>query len=264
VSRAARCPPRTTLDAVPDLVLLRHGQSTWNAENLFTGWTDVDLTPLGEDEARQAGRLLREEQDKGLDLRVLHTSVLTRAIRTANIALDELGRPWLPVRRHWRLNERHYGALQGKNKKQTSEEFGPDQVKVWRRSYDTPPPALDPGDERNAVGDPRYRNVPPEVVPLTECLADVVERMVPYWEDDIVPDLYTHGGVLVVAHGNSIRALVKYLKDIPDDEIVDLEVPTGVPWLFRFTEGLNVIEDRFLGDSAAVKAAAEAVARQAG
>jgi len=249
---------------VPDLVLLRHGQSTWNAENLFTGWTDVDLTAAGEEEARQAGRLLLEEQAQGLDLRVLHTSVLTRAIRTANLALDELGRPWLPVRRHWRLNERHYGALQGKNKKETVEAFGMDQVKLWRRSYDVRPPALEPGDERGAAGDPRYRNVPPEALPAAECLADVVERMVPYWEDDIVPDLYTHGGVLVVAHGNSIRALVKYLKDIPDDGIVGLEVPTGVPWLFRLTAGLEVAEERFLGDPAAVKAAAEAVARQAG
>jgi len=249
---------------VPDLVLLRHGQSTWNAENLFTGWTDVDLTPLGEEEARQAGQLLKEEQDAGLGLWVLHTSVLTRAIRTANLALDELGRPWLPVRRHWRLNERHYGALQGKNKKQTAEEFGADQVKSWRRSYDVPPPPLAPGDSRRADGDPRYRNVPSDALPATECLADVVKRMVPYWDDDIVPDLYTHGGVLVVAHGNSIRALVKYLKAIPDEEIVDLEVPTGVPWLFRLTEALEVSEDRFLGDPAAVKAAAEAVARQAG
>jgi len=249
---------------VPDLVLLRHGQSTWNAENLFTGWTDVDLSPLGEEEARAAGRLLLEEQEKGLDLRVLHTSVLTRAIRTANLALDELGRSWLPVRRHWRLNERHYGALQGKNKKETAEEFGAEQVKLWRRSYDVPPPALEPGDERGAAGDPRYRDVPPEAIPLTECLKDVVGRMLPYWEDDIVPDLHAHGGVLVVAHGNSIRALVKYLKAIPDDKIVGLEIPTGVPWLFRFDQGLTVAEDRFLGDPAAVAAAAEAVARQAG
>jgi len=249
---------------VPDLVLLRHGESTWNAENLFTGWTDVDLTPLGEDEARQAGRLLREEQANGLDLRVVHTSVLTRAIRTANITLDELGRAWLPVRRHWRLNERHYGALQGRNKKETAEEFGPEQVKVWRRSYDTPPPPLDRGDERDAAGDPRYRDVPREAIPRTECLADVVARMLPYWDDDIVPDLRAYGGVLVVAHGNSIRALVKHLKQIPDDAIVGLEVPTGVPWLFRFEDDLTIADDRFLGDPAAIKAAAEAVARQAG
>ncbi|HXX91518.1 MAG TPA: 2,3-diphosphoglycerate-dependent phosphoglycerate mutase [Acidimicrobiales bacterium] len=249
---------------MPDLVLLRHGESTWNAENLFTGWTDVDLTPLGEDEARQAGRLLREEQANGLDLRVVHTSVLTRAIRTANITLDELGRAWLPVRRHWRLNERHYGALQGRNKKETAEEFGPEQVKVWRRSYDTPPPPLDRGDERDAAGDPRYRDVPREAIPRTECLADVVARMLPYWDDDIVPDLRAYGGVLVVAHGNSIRALVKHLKQIPDDAIVGLEVPTGVPWLFRFEDDLTIADDRFLGDPAAIKAAAEAVARQAG
>jgi 2,3-bisphosphoglycerate-dependent phosphoglycerate mutase len=260
---------------VPDLVLLRHGQSTWNAENLFTGWTDVDLSPLGEEEARSAGRLLLDEQAKGLDLRVLHTSVLTRAIRTANIALDELGRSWLPVRRHWRLNERHYGALQGKNKKETAEEFGTDQVKAWRRSYDVPPPALPVGDEHDPGADPRYRDVPADAIPRTECLKDVVERMLPYWEEVIVPDLHAHGGVLVVAHGNSIRALVKYLKSIPDDEIVQLEVPTGVPWLFRFgpdagrhdqDRGPDLgppDEDRFLGDPAAIAAAAEAVARQA-
>jgi 2,3-bisphosphoglycerate-dependent phosphoglycerate mutase len=249
---------------VPDLVLLRHGQSTWNAQNLFTGWTDVDLTPLGEAEAREAGRLLLEEQARGLDLRVLHTSVLTRAIRTANLTLDELGRPWLPVRRHWRLNERHYGALQGRNKKQTAEEFGMDQVKAWRRSYDVPPPPLAPGDERDASGDPRYRDVPADAIPRTECLKDVVARMLPYWDDDIVPDLRARGGVLVVAHGNSIRALVKQLKGIDDEAIVGLEVPTGVPWLFRLREDLAPVEDRFLGDPAAVAAAAEAVARQAG
>jgi 2,3-bisphosphoglycerate-dependent phosphoglycerate mutase len=231
---------------VPDLVLLRHGQSTWNAENLFTGWVDIDLTPLGETEARQAGQVLQWEQNLGLDLRVLHTSLLTRAIRTANLALDELGRPWLPVRRHWRLNERHYGALQGKNKKETTEEFGPDRVKLWRRSYDVRPPALDPGEERNVADDLRYRNVASDSIPLSECLADVVERIVPYWEDDIVPDLHTYGGVLVVAHGNSIRALVKHLKKISDEEIVDLEVPTGVPWAFRFTPDLDLSEDRFL------------------
>jgi 2,3-bisphosphoglycerate-dependent phosphoglycerate mutase len=249
---------------VPDLVLLRHGQSTWNAKNLFTGWTDVDLSPLGEEEARSAGKLLLDEQGKGLDLRVLHTSLLTRAIRTANLTLDELGRSWLPVRRHWRLNERHYGALQGKDKKQTATEFGVDQVKLWRRSYDVRPPELPAGDERSEAGDPRYRDVPAGAMPLSECLEDVVERMLPYWDDDIVPDLKAHGGVLVVAHGNSIRALVKHLKGISDEDIVELEVPTGVPWLFRFDESLAVTEDRFLGDPAAIKAAAEAVARQAG
>ncbi|MHB8681470.1 MAG: 2,3-diphosphoglycerate-dependent phosphoglycerate mutase [Acidimicrobiales bacterium] len=248
---------------MPDLVFLRHGQSTWNAENRFTGWTDVDLTPKGEDEARAAGRQLAEEQQTGLDLRVVHTSVLTRAVRTANLALDELGRSWLPVRRHWRLNERHYGALQGKNKSETTAAFGEDQVKRWRRSYDVPPPALEPGDERHPRFDDRYRDLPAEALPATECLADVVARMVPYWEDDIVPDLHAFGGVLVVAHGNSIRAAVKFLKSISDADIVDLEIPTGVPWLFRFADDLTIVEDRFLGDPEAVAAAAEAVRRQA-
>ena len=249
---------------MPDLVLLRHGQSTWNAENRFTGWADVDLTVAGEAEARAAGRQLAEEQAAGLDLRVLHTSVLTRAVRTANLALEELGRVWLPVRRHWRLNERHYGDLQGKNKKETTEAFGAEQVKLWRRSYDVPPPALSPGDERHPRHDDRYRDLPDELLPATECLADVVRRMVPYWEDEIVPDLHAFGGVLVVAHGNSIRAVVKYLKAISDKDIVELEVPTGVPWLFRFDDDMAVVDDRFLGDPEVVRAAAEAVARQAG
>jgi 2,3-bisphosphoglycerate-dependent phosphoglycerate mutase len=249
---------------VPDLVLIRHGESTWNAQNLFTGWTDVDLTPKGEAEARQAGALLAAEQRHGLDLRVVHTSVLTRAVRTANLALDELGRSWLPVRRHWRLNERHYGALQGLDKKQTTAEFGEAQVKLWRRSYDVPPPALLGDDERHPSHDDRYRELAPGVLPDTECLADVVVRMVPYWEDAIAPDLRAFAGVLVVAHGNSIRALVKYLKDIPDDEIVALEVPTGVPWWFRFDADLELVDDRQLGDPEAIRAAAEAVARQAG
>jgi len=249
---------------VTELVLLRHGESTWNAENLFTGWTDVDLTPKGRQEAVEAGRLLAAEQQRGLDLRVLHTSVLTRSVHTANITLDELGRPWLPVRRHWRLNERHYGALQGKNKKETAEEFGSEQVQLWRRSYSTPPPELSTDDARHPVHDSRYRDLPPDALPGAECLADVVERLLPYWYDDVVPDLRLFGAVLVVAHGNSIRALVKHLKAISDDEIVKLEVPTGVPWVFRLDDTLSVTEDRFLGDPAAVAAAAAAVARQAG
>jgi 2,3-bisphosphoglycerate-dependent phosphoglycerate mutase len=249
---------------VPDLVLLRHGESTWNAQNLFTGWTDVDLTAKGEAEARQAGALLAAEQRDGLDLQVVHTSVLTRAVRTANLALDELGRSWLPVRRHWRLNERHYGALQGLNKKQTTEEFGEDQVKLWRRSYDIPPPPLLRDNDTHPVHDDRYRALPPQVLPDTECLADVVARMLPYWDDDIAADLRAFSGVLVVAHGNSIRALVKYLKGISEADIVDLDVPTGVPWWFRFDDDLNVLDDRQLGDPEAIRAATEAVARQAG
>jgi 2,3-bisphosphoglycerate-dependent phosphoglycerate mutase len=248
---------------VPDLVFLRHGESVWNAENRFTGWTDVDLSPRGEQEARAAGRRLADEAASGLEVGVVHTSVLTRAVRTANLALDEMARSWLPVRRHWRLNERHYGDLQGKNKKETAREFGEAQVKLWRRSYDVPPPPLSPDDPRHPAHDPRYRQLPASALPATECLADVVRRMVPYWEDAIVPDLRTMGAVLVVAHGNSIRAAVKYLKDIPDDDIVALEVPTGIPWLFRLDDALRVTQDRFLGDPEAVAAAAEAVARQA-
>src|SRR5665213_4474824 len=193
--------------SMPQLVLLRHGQSQWNADNLFTGWYDVALTEQGDSEASEAGRLLAAEP--GLDLRILHTSVLARAIRTANLALDEAGRSWLPTRRHWRLNERHYGDLQGKNKKETTAQFGEAQVKEWRRSYATPPPPVAPGSEHHPVGDPRYRDVPAEVLPTTECLADVVDRALPYWEDAIVPDLLAEGprggAVLVVAHGNSLR-----------------------------------------------------------
>jgi len=248
---------------VPDLVLLRHGESTWNAENRFTGWTDVDLSPRGEAEARSAGRRLAEEAASGLDIQVVHTSVLTRAVRTANLALDEMERSWLPVRRHWRLNERHYGDLQGKNKRETAQQFGEAQVKLWRRSYDVPPPPLSPDDPRHPRHDPRYRRLPASALPATECLADVVRRMVPYWEDAVVSDLRSLGPVLVVAHGNSIRAVVKYLKDISDEDIVGLEVPTGIPWLFRLDDRLEVTEDRFLGDPEAVAAAAEAVARQA-
>jgi 2,3-bisphosphoglycerate-dependent phosphoglycerate mutase len=253
-----------TLDRVPDLVLLRHGESTWNARNLFTGWTDVDLTAKGEDEARQAGRLLAVEQEKGLDLRILHTSVLTRAVRTANLALDELGRSWLPVRRHWRLNERHYGTLQGMNKKEVTAEHGPDQVKLWRRGYATPPPPLPVTDERHPVHDRRYRDVPAAALPGSECLADVVARMVPYWEDVIVADLHASGGVLVVAHGNSLRALVKYLMHVSDEDIVSVEIPTGVPWWFELDADLAVTAERQLGDPDAIRAAREATARQAG
>jgi 2,3-bisphosphoglycerate-dependent phosphoglycerate mutase len=250
--------------SVVNLVLLRHGESTWNAENLFTGWTDVDLTPRGEAEAVVAGQLLATEQERSLDLRVVHTSVLTRAVRTANLTLDELGRSWLPVRRHWRLNERHYGALQGKNKRQTAAESGLGQVTLWRRSYATPPPSLSLEDERHPIHDRRYRDVPASALPAAECLADVVARLLPYWEDVIAPDLRSLGDVLVVAHGNSIRALVKHLLTISDDDIVGLEVPTGAPWLLRLDDELRVRDQRFLGDPAAVAEAASAVARQAG
>jgi len=250
---------------VPTLVLLRHGQSTWNAANLFTGWEDVDLTPAGEEEARRAGSLLAEA---GLDLRVVHTSVLTRAVRTANLVLDGCGRSWLPVRRHWRLNERHYGALQGLNKKEVLAQHGEAQLKAWRRGYATPPPPLPDGDPRSAAGDPRYRDVPPGALPAGESLADVVDRTVPYFDDAIVPDLLTlgarGGSVLVVAHGNSIRALLKHLKGISDEAIPNLEIPTGFPIVCELTDDLSVVGDRYLGDPDAVRAAAEATARQAG
>jgi 2,3-bisphosphoglycerate-dependent phosphoglycerate mutase len=243
------------------LILLRHGQSTWNQENLFTGWTDVGLTALGEDEARVSGRLMSEE---GLKPDILHTSVLIRAIRTAEITLEEMGLQYLPVRRSWRLNERHYGALQGLDKKETANLHGSEQVLLWRRSYDIPPPALEPDDERHPSHDPRYSMLAPDLLPATECLADVVTRMLPYWHDVIVPDLRAGRTPLVVAHGNSIRALVKHLDGISETEIVDLNIPTGVPLVYEFDSGLRPQSNRYLGDPEAAKAAAEAVARQAG
>jgi 2,3-bisphosphoglycerate-dependent phosphoglycerate mutase len=251
---------------MPHLVLLRHGQSKWNAENLFTGWYDVGLTDLGHEEAREAGRLLAAEPN--LDLRILHTSLLLRAIKTAELALEEARRSWLPVRRHWRLNERHYGALQGKNKQQTTAQHGPEQVLAWRRSYATPPPPVEAGSEHHPAGDARYRDVPSDALPTTECLADVVDRVLPYWYDAIVPDLLAEGArggaVLVVAHGNSLRALRKHLDNISDDEIVDLEIPTGIPFVYEFDDELQVTSKRYLGDPEAAREAAEAVRRQAG
>jgi 2,3-bisphosphoglycerate-dependent phosphoglycerate mutase len=243
------------------LILLRHGQSTWNLENLFTGWTDVGLTELGEEEAREAGRLIDSE---GLDPDILHTSVLVRAIRTAEVTLEVMGRQYLPVRRSWRLNERHYGALQGLNKKQTAEEHGAEQVLLWRRSYDIPPPPLAADDERHPRHDPRYRGLPPDLIPATECLEDVVVRMLPYWYDTIVPDLLDGREPLVVAHGNSLRALVKHLDRISDEDIIDLNIPTGVPLLYELDDDFTPISSRYLGDPEAAQAAADAVARQAG
>jgi 2,3-bisphosphoglycerate-dependent phosphoglycerate mutase len=243
------------------LILLRHGQSTWNQENLFTGWTDVGLTAQGEDEARASGRLM---SDEGLKPDILHTSVLIRAIRTAEIALEEMGLQYLPVRRSWRLNERHYGALQGLDKKETANLHGSEQVLLWRRSYDIPPPALEPDDERHPSHDPRYAILAPDLLPGTECLADVVTRMLPYWHDVIVPDLRAGRMPLVVAHGNSIRALVKHLDGISEEEIVDLNIPTGVPLVYELDSELQPLSSRYLGDPEAAKAAAEAVARQAG
>lgn len=248
-----------------DLILLRHGQSEWNALNLFTGWEDVDLTEQGRAEASAAGVLLNEA---GVDVRVLHTSLLTRAIRTSQLALDAMGRLWVPAKRDWRLNERHYGDLQGKNKKETADQYGIDQVKIWRRSYDVPPPPLPAGDPRLPGTDVRYRDVPVDLLPVTECLKDVVARTLPYFESAIVPDLRGEaslgGAVLLVAHGNSLRALRKELEGISDEDIVALEIPTGIPYRYVLHDDLTIAEAGYLGDAAAAAAAAEAVAKQAG
>ncbi len=246
------------------LVLLRHGQSEWNALNLFTGWHDVDLTELGEQEARAGGAALL---DAGLLPDVVHTSLQKRAIRTANLTLEVMDRLWIPVRRSWRLNERHYGALTGLDKKETVEKYGPEQVHVWRRSYDTPPPALDPGDERHPSHDPRYAHLPTDLLPATECLKDVVERMLPWWYDAIVPDLQAGRVVLVAAHGNSLRALVKHLDGISDDDIAELNIPTGIPVLYELDEHMRAVPveefaQRYVGDVEAAMAAAAAVAAQ--
>ena len=242
------------------LVLLRHGQSDWNEKNLFTGWVDVGLTGQGEAEAHRGGELLGE---RGVLPDVVHTSVLRRAISTAEIALAVADRSWLPVRRSWRLNERHYGALQGKDKKQTLEEFGEEQFMLWRRSYDTPPPPLADEDKFSQIGDARYAGLPYEVVPRTECLADVVVRMLPYWYDDIVPDLVAGVTVLVVAHGNSLRALVKHLDGISDDDIAGLNIPTGIPLLYRLDANFRpLIRGGEYLDPDAAAASIEAVKNQ--
>jgi 2,3-bisphosphoglycerate-dependent phosphoglycerate mutase len=250
------------------LLLLRHGESQWNLQNLFTGWYDADLTEVGEAQAAGAGVAMT---DAGVHPDVVHTSLQTRAIRTANLALQamEPNRLWVPVRRSWRLDERHYGDLQGKDKKEASEKFGPDQIKIWRRSYDVPPPPLDLDDERHPRFDPRYAELPTDLLPASECLEDVVNRMLPYWFDSIIPDLRTHRVVLVVAHGNSLRALIKHLEQISDDDIAELNLPTGVPMLYELDDDMRPVEEklvehRYLGDVEAAKAAADAVARQAG
>jgi 2,3-bisphosphoglycerate-dependent phosphoglycerate mutase len=242
------------------LVLLRHGQSDWNEKNLFTGWVDVGLTEKGADEAARGGELLTEH-DVLPD--VLHTSVLRRAIRTAEICLDAADRMWLPVRRSWRLNERHYGALQGKDKKQTLDEYGEEQFMLWRRSYDTPPPRLADDDEFSQVGEPAYAALPDELLPRAECLKDVVARMLPYWYDAIVPDLRAGRHVLVVAHGNSLRALVKHLDDIGDEDIAGLNIPTGIPLVYRLDDDLRPVSrgGEYL-DADAAAASIEAVRNQ--
>ena len=241
------------------LVLLRHGESQWNLENRFTGWTDVGLTEKGREAAREAGRLLREG---GYDFDVAYTSVLKRAIRTLWIALDEMDRMWIPVIRSWRLNERHYGALQGLKKAETAAKFGEEQVKVWRRSYSTPPPELTPDDERFPGHDRRYASLAKEELPLTESLKETVARAVPYWESVIAPEVKAGRRVLVAAHGNSLRAMVKYLDGISDEEIVGLNIPTGVPLVYHLDENLKPLKSFYLGDAEAVAAKAAAVANQ--
>lgn len=247
------------------LILLRHGQSTWNKENLFTGWYDCPLSEQGRAEATAAGTTLAEA---GLLPTVVHTSVQTRAVVTADLALEQMGRTWIPVRRHWRLNERHYGDLTGRNKAETAAKYGDEQVHVWRRSYDTPPPPIGADNAFDPNDDERYASLAPEVVPSGECLKDVVERMLPYWFDAIVPDLRAGHVVLVAAHGNSLRALVKHLDEIPDDTIAGLNIPTGVPLVYELGDDMRpaerlAVDDRYVGDAEAARAAAEAVARQA-
>ena len=241
------------------LILLRHGQSIWNLENIFTGWTDVPLSPRGEAEAQASGELMAEA---GLAPDVAHTSLLVRAIDTLNLALQRMERSWIPVRKNWRLNERHYGALQGMNKKEIASAHGPEQVHLWRRSYDTSPPPLDRDDPRFPGHDLRYSSLAPDLLPATECLADVVDRMLPYWYDAIVPDLRRGRVVIVAAHGNSLRALVKHLDQIPDDEIASLNIPTGVPLVYQLDTDLQPVEHGYLGDPDAIAAAAQAVADQ--
>ena len=241
------------------IVLLRHGESAWNQENRFTGWKDVDLTPKGVEEARAAGRLLKAE---GYDFDFTFTSVLKRAIRTLNFTLEEMDRLWLPVEKDWRLNERHYGALQGLNKAETAAKFGEEQVMKWRRSYDTPPPALDANDERNAARDPRYAALKPGEVPLTECLKDTVERVVPYWHERIAPRVAAGERVLVAAHGNSLRAMIKYFDALGDEAIVGVNVPTGIPLVYELDDSLRTIRSYYLGDAEVLAKAQHSVASQ--
>jgi 2,3-bisphosphoglycerate-dependent phosphoglycerate mutase len=241
------------------LVLLRHGESTWNQENRFTGWTDVDLTPKGVEEARAAGRLLAAE---GYDFDFTFTSLLKRAIHSLNLALDEMDRLWLPVERDWRLNERHYGALQGLNKAETAAKYGEDQVLLWRRSYDVRPPALEPGDERDAARDRRYAELKPGEIPRSECLKDTVARVVPCWRERIAPRVAAGERVLISAHGNSLRALIKYFDALSDEAIIKENVPTGIPLVYELDDSLKAIRRYYLGDPEAVARAMHSVASQ--
>ena len=242
------------------LVLLRHGQSEWNQKNLFTGWTDVDLSGQGEEEARKAGELLKKE---GFVFKTAFTSYLKRAVKTLNIALDAMDLDWIPVEKSWRLNEKHYGTLQGLNKAETAEKYGEEQVLIWRRSYDVPPAPLDRDDKRSPFQDPRYADVDASKLPLTESLKETIERILPYWQSTIEPTLREKGEVIVAAHGNSLRGIVKHLKNISDDAITGLNLPTGVPYLFVFDDEMNMVRDTFLGDPEEVKRLQEAVANQA-
>ncbi len=242
------------------LVLLRHGQSQWNLENRFTGWVDVDITEQGREEARRAGQLLKEE---GFEFDLVFTSVLKRAIRTMWIALDELDQMWVPVTRSWRLNERHYGALQGLNKAETAEKHGEDQVKVWRRSFDIPPPEMPVEDPGHPCHDRRYAHLDPKLLPGTESLKITLDRVLPYWDEAIVPHIHDGKTVLIVAHGNSLRALVKHLDGISDDDIIGVNIPTGIPLMYELGEDMEVLDRRYLGDAEAARKAAEAVANQA-
>jgi 2,3-bisphosphoglycerate-dependent phosphoglycerate mutase len=242
------------------LVLLRHGESTWNKENRFTGWTDVDLTDKGREEAAEAGRLLAAD---GFTFDIAFTSLLKRAIRTCWITRDEMDLLWIPVQKSWRLNERHYGALQGLDKAETVARHGEEQVKIWRRSYDIPPPPLSPDDPRNPARDPRYASLSPDETPLAESLKDTVARFLPYWRDAIAPAVRAGQRVLIAAHGNSLRALVKYLDNISEQDIVELNIPTGIPLVYELDDNLKPLGKRYLGDPEAAKRAAEAVARQA-
>ena len=242
------------------LVLLRHGESLWNLENRFTGWTDVDLTPKGEQEAQNSGKILAEE---GFNFDLIYTSLLTRAIRTMEICLSEMKIDNVPIKYNWRLNERHYGALQGLNKAETAAKFGDKQVLIWRRSYNTQPPALEISDKRWSGNDPNYANIDQKDIPLTECLKDTVNRFLPYWNETIAPSIHSGNKVLIVAHGNSLRALVKYLDNISDKEIVDLNIPTGVPLVYELDNELQPVKHYYLGDEEAIQTAINSVANQA-
>ena len=241
------------------LVLLRHGESQWNLENRFTGWTDVDLTEKGEAEARESGKLLKEE---GFQFDVVHTSVLKRANRTMEICLDEMGEDNILIKYNWRLNERHYGALQGLNKAETAKKYGDEQVLIWRRSYSTPPPQLDADDEQHPRFDERYNDLDPNDLPASECLKDTVDRFLPYWHESIKPDIESGKRVFIVAHGNSLRALVKYLDTVSDEDIVGLNIPTGVPLVYELDESLKPIRNYYLGDQEAIAKKAAEVAAQ--